>query len=174
MIKTKVNPKNTLTLTDVENGNTTVHDVKPGCLLTWRPLETLMRKSQNWQSSCVRAAPAYTHLLQLSRLEQQEAAAVSVLSSMRGALKTENAGSSGGSNHHHTQVAARTQGPAAWRTPASPSKVLSKAQQPSSPSQPLLWRGGTARVVPRLSALSAARLWQCAVTCCSARAEILS
>ena len=47
MIKTKVNPKNTLTLTDVENGNTTVHDVKPGCLLTWRPLETLMRKSQN-------------------------------------------------------------------------------------------------------------------------------
>ena len=46
-----------LTLSNVGNRCRIVHDVKPGCLLTWRPLETLMRKSQNWQSSCVRAAP---------------------------------------------------------------------------------------------------------------------
>ena len=48
---------NNLTLSNVGNRYRIVHDVKPGCLLTWRPLETLMRKSQNWQSSCVRAAP---------------------------------------------------------------------------------------------------------------------
>ena len=53
---------NNLTLSNVGNRCRIVHDVKPGCLLTWRPLETLMRKSQNWQSSCVRAAP-FTHLL---------------------------------------------------------------------------------------------------------------
>ena len=48
---------NNLTLSNIGNRCRIVHDVKPGCLLTWRPLETLMRKSQNWQSSCVRAAP---------------------------------------------------------------------------------------------------------------------
>ena len=48
---------NNLTLSNVGKRCRIVHDVKPGCLLTWRPLETLMRKSQNWQSSCVRAAP---------------------------------------------------------------------------------------------------------------------
>ena len=110
-----------LTLSNVGNRCRIVHDVKPGCLLTWRPLETLMRKSQNWQSSCVRAAPAYTHLLRQAR------AAVSVLSSVRGAViaARRRAASAGGRPFTGLQLSFEIQAERKFRT-----KTISASKPP--------------------------------------------